>query len=203
MTQHSRDANVDPGSAWATPLDAPMYPPYPMPFRDLELLTLQYRTDAAAIRRLLPEPLMPTGDTVLLHVARFGDVPGIGAEIHECNVMIGARLETPSGPGPRRLLALLLPRQRPRRRGRPGGPGPGQAARGGPARDTRRPGGGHGPRQRHRHPHRHAALQAASGASSPRCVAAWTWSPTSTSRSCPASTAPWSAASWWPASWPT
>ncbi len=98
MTQHDRNGSVDPRSAWATPLDAPMYPPYPLPFRDLELLTLQYRTDPAAIRRLLPEPLMPTGDTVLLHVARFGDVPGIGADVHECNVMIGARLDTPTGP---------------------------------------------------------------------------------------------------------
>ena len=98
MNQHARDAQVDPFSAWATPLDAPIYPRYPMPFRDLEFLTLQYRTDPAAIRRLLPEPLVPTGDTVLLHVARFGDVPGIGADIHECNIMIGARLDTPSGP---------------------------------------------------------------------------------------------------------
>jgi acetoacetate decarboxylase len=98
MTQHDRNGSVDPRNAWATPLDAPMYPPYPLPFRDLELLTLQYRTDPSAIRRLLPEPLMPTGDTVLLHVARFGDVPGIGADVHECNVMVGARLDTPTGP---------------------------------------------------------------------------------------------------------
>ena len=61
--------------AWATPLDAPIYPRYPIPFRDVEFLTLQYRTDPHAIRRLLPEPLVPTGDTVLLHVARMGDVP--------------------------------------------------------------------------------------------------------------------------------
>ena len=45
MTRHDRNGSVDPRNAWATPLDAPMYPPYPLPFRDLELLTLQYRTD--------------------------------------------------------------------------------------------------------------------------------------------------------------
>jgi acetoacetate decarboxylase len=88
----------DPDGAWSTPLDAPLYPRYPIPFRDIELLTLQYRTDPAAIRRLVPEPLEPTGDTVLFHIARMGDVPGIGAGIHECNVMVGVRLETPEGP---------------------------------------------------------------------------------------------------------
>ena len=65
MTDPERAASVDPLGAWATPLDAPMYPRFPVPFRDLELLTLQYRTDADAIRRLVPEPLVPTGDTVL------------------------------------------------------------------------------------------------------------------------------------------
>ena len=98
MTDPERAAQVDPLGAWSTPLDAPMYPRYPMPFRDLELLTLQYRTDPAAIRRVVPEPLVPTGDTVLFHIARFGDVPGVGAGIHECNVMVGVRLDTPSGP---------------------------------------------------------------------------------------------------------
>jgi hypothetical protein len=31
----------------------------------------------------VPEALVPTGDTVLFHIARFeGDVPGVGAGIH-------------------------------------------------------------------------------------------------------------------------
>jgi acetoacetate decarboxylase len=97
MTTGNRAERLDPRSAWSTPLDAPLYPRYPIAFRDVELLTLQYRTDPAAIRRLVPEPLEPTGDTVLLHVARMGDVPGIGAGIHECNVMVGVRLETAQG----------------------------------------------------------------------------------------------------------
>ena len=40
------------------------------------MVTVQYRTDPAAIRRLLPEPLVPTNDTVMVQVARWGDVPG-------------------------------------------------------------------------------------------------------------------------------
>jgi len=97
MTEGTGIDRPDAGGAWSTPLDAPLYPRYPIPFRDIEFLTLQYRTDPEAIRRLVPEPLEPTGDTVLLHVARMGDVPGLGAEIHECNVMVGVRLDTAGG----------------------------------------------------------------------------------------------------------
>jgi acetoacetate decarboxylase len=97
MTRDIHDGHLDPRSAWSTPLDAPLYPRYPIQFRDIELLTLQYRTDPDAIRWLVPEPLEPTGDSVLLHVARMGDVPGMGAGIHECNVMVGVKLETPRG----------------------------------------------------------------------------------------------------------
>lgn len=97
MTTRPSLDRPDAGEAWSTPLDAPLYPRYPIPFNDIEFLTLQYRTDPDAIRRLVPEPLEPVGDTVLLHVARMGDVPGIGAGIHECNVMVGVRLDTPGG----------------------------------------------------------------------------------------------------------
>jgi acetoacetate decarboxylase len=97
MTRETGIDRPDAGGAWSTPIDAPLYPRYPIPFRDIEFLTLQYRTEPEAIRRLVPEPLEPTGDTVLLHVARMGDVPGLGAEIHECNVMVGVRLETARG----------------------------------------------------------------------------------------------------------
>ena len=97
MTRGFGIERPDVDGAWSTPLDAPLYPRYPIAFRDIELLTLQYRTDPDAIRRLVPEPLQPTGDTVLLHVARMGDVPGLGAGIHECNVMVGVRLETARG----------------------------------------------------------------------------------------------------------
>jgi acetoacetate decarboxylase len=86
-----------PTDAWTTPLDAPAYPRYPIAFRDSEILTIQYRTDPEAIRALLPSPLSSTGDTVLLHIARYGDVPGVGRDIHECNVMVGATYDGPDG----------------------------------------------------------------------------------------------------------
>ena len=98
MTTSSRDDRVDARAAWTTPVDAPLYPRFPIPFRDVELLTLEYRTTPEAMARIVPAPLEPTGDTVLFHIARMGDVPGLGADFHECNVMVGARLDTPSGP---------------------------------------------------------------------------------------------------------
>ncbi len=80
---------VKPG--FSTPLDAPMVPPFPFTFRNVEILTLTYRTDPAAIRALLPEPLVSTGDTVMIHVYKMTDTDWLGP-YHEVNVMVGADL---------------------------------------------------------------------------------------------------------------
>jgi acetoacetate decarboxylase len=94
----------DARDAWGTPLGAPLYGRLPGRFsdakggrfRDGEVLTIQYRTDPEAIRALLPLPLEATTDTVMVQVSRWGDVPGAGRNIHECNVMLGARLTGPN-----------------------------------------------------------------------------------------------------------
>jgi acetoacetate decarboxylase len=80
---------VKPG--FSTPLDAPMVPPFPFTFRNAEILTLTYRTDPAAIRALLPEPLVATCDTVMIHVYKMNDTDWLGP-YHEVNVMVGADL---------------------------------------------------------------------------------------------------------------
>lgn len=80
---------VKPG--FSTPLDAPMVPPFPFTFRNAEILTLTYRTDPAAIRALLPEPLVSTGDMVMIHVYKMTDTDWLGP-YHEVNVMVGADL---------------------------------------------------------------------------------------------------------------
>lgn len=80
---------VKPG--FSTPLDAPMVPPFPFTFRDAEILTLTYRTDPAAIAALLPEPLVSTGDRVMIHVYKMNDTDWLGP-YHEVNVMVGAEL---------------------------------------------------------------------------------------------------------------
>jgi acetoacetate decarboxylase len=76
---------------FSTPWDAPMVPPFPFSFRNAEILTLTYRTHQSAIEALLPPPLAPTGDTVLIHIYRMNDVDWVG-RYNECNVMVGAHL---------------------------------------------------------------------------------------------------------------
>jgi acetoacetate decarboxylase len=49
---------------FSTPLDAPMIPRFPFGFRDVEILTLTYRSDEDAMRGLLPEPLELRGPWV-------------------------------------------------------------------------------------------------------------------------------------------
>jgi acetoacetate decarboxylase len=76
---------------FSTPLDAPTVPPFPFGFRDVEVLTVCWRTDPAAIRALLPEPLVATGDVAMAHVYRMNDTSWLGP-YHEVNVMVGAEL---------------------------------------------------------------------------------------------------------------
>jgi len=80
---------VAPG--FSTPWDAPMIPPFPFAFRDVEVLTLAWRTTEAAVARLLPPPLQPTSDVVLAHVYKMNDVEWLGA-YGESNVSIGCLL---------------------------------------------------------------------------------------------------------------
>jgi acetoacetate decarboxylase len=76
---------------FSTPLDAPMIPRFPFTFRDVEILTLTYRTDADAIRALLPEPLRPSGNKVMIHFYLMNDTSWLGP-YQEVNVMFGAEL---------------------------------------------------------------------------------------------------------------
>lgn len=86
-----------PLNAYSFPWDAPLVPRFPIRFRDTAILTVCYRTDPAAIDSILPPPLERRGDTVMIHLARMGDVQYLGSA-NECNVMVGARLDTKSGP---------------------------------------------------------------------------------------------------------
>jgi acetoacetate decarboxylase len=79
------------------PWDAPLVPPFPIGFRNMSILTVCWRTDRAAIERLLPPPLEPIGDVVLAHVYLMPDTDFVGTA-HECNVMVGARLATGAEP---------------------------------------------------------------------------------------------------------
>lgn len=76
--------------------DAPLVPEFPIRFREVEVLTAFYRTEPAAITRLVPAPLETIGDVVAVHVYKMGDVDQLGA-LNECNVMVGATLPRATG----------------------------------------------------------------------------------------------------------
>jgi acetoacetate decarboxylase len=99
MTSHHPGSLVIPApeDAVGTPIDSPITGLPPASFRDGEVLTFEYVTEPGAIRALLPEPLEPINDTVQVQVSRWGDVPGAGRDIHECNVMVAARYRGADG----------------------------------------------------------------------------------------------------------
>ena len=76
---------------FSTPWDSPMTPPFPFSFRNVEVLTVVYRTDSVAAARLLPPPLELAGDVIMIHIYRMNDTDWIGA-YGEANIMIPAKL---------------------------------------------------------------------------------------------------------------
>jgi acetoacetate decarboxylase len=76
---------------WSTPTEAPLVTPFPFTFREVEVLTLVYRTTPEAVQRMLPAPLKAISDQVLVHIYNMGDVEWLG-RYGECNVMLGAEL---------------------------------------------------------------------------------------------------------------
>jgi acetoacetate decarboxylase len=86
-----------PETAHSIPWDLPLHGPPPARFRDGEVLAVHYRTTPASAAALVPGPLVPLGDTVLVQVARWGDVPGLGRDTHEVNVMVPVRFDGPHG----------------------------------------------------------------------------------------------------------
>ncbi|HEY1684565.1 MAG TPA: acetoacetate decarboxylase [Tepidisphaeraceae bacterium] len=83
--------NRKPQTAWSMPWDAPLVPEFPFTFHDVEVMTLVYRTNESSVAALLPSPLVPISDIVLIHIYNMHDVEWLGA-YGECNVMIGAEL---------------------------------------------------------------------------------------------------------------
>jgi acetoacetate decarboxylase len=78
-------------SGFSTPLDAPTVPPFPFGFRNVEVLTLAYRSDPDKMGYLLPPPLELSSDVVLIHIYKMNDTDWLGP-YGEANVMFGARL---------------------------------------------------------------------------------------------------------------
>lgn len=61
------------------PLQSPTYPAGPYKFCNRQYIIIQYRSDPAMIRTLLPEPLLPDGDVVSVQWLDLPDGEGFGA----------------------------------------------------------------------------------------------------------------------------
>ncbi len=77
--------------AFETPFDNPLVPRFPMEMRNTEILTAFYRTDPERARQLVPAPLEPIGDLVIIHVYHMNDSDYFG-NYHESAVQIPVRL---------------------------------------------------------------------------------------------------------------
>jgi acetoacetate decarboxylase len=65
-------------AAFAMPLMNPAYPPGPSRFINREYMIITYRTDRAALERVVPAPLQPVDDLVRYEFIRIADSRGCG-----------------------------------------------------------------------------------------------------------------------------
>lgn len=77
--------------AFSTPLGAPLVPRLPIRFRNTEVLSIWYRSDAAAVAALLPAPLEAVSDLVLLHFYAMHDPDCFGPH-HEFAMQLDAAI---------------------------------------------------------------------------------------------------------------
>jgi acetoacetate decarboxylase len=66
-------------SAFAMPLTSPAYPKPPFRFVDREFIIITYRTDPAALERVVPAPLKVTEPIVKYEFIRMPDSTGLGS----------------------------------------------------------------------------------------------------------------------------
>ena len=76
-------AEVDPLKRLTTPLNTPAYPVPPYRFVDREYMRIAYRTDADALRAVVPQPLVVGDPVVRFEVVHMPDSTGLGS-YHEC-----------------------------------------------------------------------------------------------------------------------
>src|SRR5260370_32699828 len=79
------------GRGLATPGAGPWLAPFPPPFREVEILSVVWRTAEAAVAAVLPPPLQPISNAVLAHIYRMTDTDWLGP-YNESNVSVGAEL---------------------------------------------------------------------------------------------------------------
>lgn len=73
---------------WSTPKLSPLYPMFPIEYKDVEILTTVYRSHPQAISEHLTNPVKASSDLVMIHCYQMPDVMGMG-KVEESNVMVG------------------------------------------------------------------------------------------------------------------
>ena len=68
----------DANTIFETPVDSPLYPRFPMEMRNVEIMTVFYRTDADAARQLIPAPLELESDIAIIHIYHMHDADMFG-----------------------------------------------------------------------------------------------------------------------------
>ncbi|MEI9906685.1 MAG: acetoacetate decarboxylase family protein [Actinomycetota bacterium] len=76
---------------WSTPKLSPLYPNFPIEYKDVQILSTVYRSDPKAIAEHLTAPITSAGDYVMIHNYFMPDVAGMGV-VQESNVMVGVKV---------------------------------------------------------------------------------------------------------------
>jgi acetoacetate decarboxylase len=73
---------------WSTPKLAPLYPEFPIQYRNVQILTSVYETTPEAIALHIGPPLTSLNNYVMIHNYFMPEVEGMGV-VEETNVMVG------------------------------------------------------------------------------------------------------------------
>ena len=102
-------------NVFETPFDNPLYPNFPMEMRDVEILTVFYRTDMEAAQGLIPAPLELKSDIVIIHIYHMHDADMFG-DYYESAVQLPVTLPGTDVSGAYSPYLLLEQRWRSSRR---------------------------------------------------------------------------------------
>ena len=81
---------------WSTPKLAPLYPEFPIQYRNVQILTSVYETTPEAIALHIGPPLTSLNNYVMIHNYFMPEVEGMGV-VEETNVMVGVSVTDLNG----------------------------------------------------------------------------------------------------------
>lgn len=81
---------------WSTPKLAPLYPEFPIQYRNVQILTSVYETTPEAIALHIGAPLTSLNNYVMIHNYFMPEVEGMGV-VEETNVMVGVSVKDQKG----------------------------------------------------------------------------------------------------------